>query len=106
VAAEAVAKKAKQTSHPTAAEISEANRLLQAFVGPTTLEVAQAANETAKEIVKASVPKFKVGDKVEVGIAICKVTHVDGDVVEVNGNCRITKGTYRASDPLLKKVAE
>ena len=62
VAAEAAAKKAKQ-SHPTAAAISEANRLLQAFVGPTTLEVAQAANETAKEIVKASVPKFKVGDK-------------------------------------------
>ena len=60
--AEAAAKKAKQ-SHPTATEISEANRLLQAFVGPTTLEVAQAANETAKEIVKASVPKFKVGDK-------------------------------------------
>ena len=58
--AEAAAKKAKQTSHPTAAAISEANRLLQAFVGPTTLEVAQAANETAKEIVKASVPKFKV----------------------------------------------
>ena len=57
--AEAAAKKAKQ-SHPTATEISEANRLLQAFVGPTTLEVAQAANETAKEIVKASVPKFKV----------------------------------------------
>ena len=59
VTTEAAAKKAKQ-SHPTAAEISEANRLLQAFVGPTTLEVAQAANETAKEIVKASVPKFKV----------------------------------------------
>ena len=76
----------------------------KAFVGPTTLEDAQAANETAKEMLKASLPapKFKVGDKVRVGIAICPVTRVDGDLVEVFGDSKILKGTFRASE--LKKT--